>query len=36
MSEFLTIGEPMAVFASENPDLSLVDATNFKKFVAGA
>lgn len=26
----------MAVFASENPDLSLVDATNFKKFVAGA
>ena len=36
MSEFLTIGELMAVFASENPDLSLVDATNFKKFVAGA
>lgn len=36
MAEFLTIGEPMAVFASADEDQSLADATNFKKFVAGA
>ncbi|MFC6259601.1 sugar kinase [Levilactobacillus fujinensis] len=36
MAEFLTIGEPMAVLASSNPDKSLVDATDFEKFVAGA
>jgi len=36
MAEFLTIGEPMAVLASSNPDQSLVDATDFEKFVAGA
>lgn len=36
MAEFLTIGEPMAVFASTDEDQSLADATNFKKFVAGA
>lgn len=36
MAEFLTIGEPMAVMASRDPDVSLVDAENFKKFVAGA
>jgi len=36
MAEFLTIGEPMAVFASTDEDQSLEDATNFKKFVAGA
>ncbi|WP_143461690.1 sugar kinase [Levilactobacillus enshiensis] len=36
MAEFLTIGEPMAVFASTNVDQTLVDATDFSKFVAGA
>jgi 2-dehydro-3-deoxygluconokinase len=36
MSEFLTIGEPIALFASEEPDQSLEDATRFRKFLAGA
>ncbi|KRK48381.1 sugar kinase [Secundilactobacillus kimchicus] len=36
MAEFLTIGEPMAVFASEDVDQSLVDAKKFSKFAAGA
>ncbi|GAB6093228.1 sugar kinase [Furfurilactobacillus curtus] len=36
MSEFLTIGEPMAVFASEDVDKSLVEAHNFGKYAAGA
>lgn len=36
MGELLTIGEPMVVFASTDVDKSLVDATNFEKFVAGA
>lgn len=36
MSEFLTIGEPMAVFASEDVDEALVDAQNFGKYAAGA
>lgn len=36
MAEFLTIGEPMAVFASSNIDKNLEDATDFTKFVAGA
>ncbi|MTV82708.1 sugar kinase [Secundilactobacillus folii] len=36
MSEFLTIGEPMTVFASEEADRSLIDAKEFKKFAAGA
>ncbi|WP_203641417.1 sugar kinase [Levilactobacillus andaensis] len=36
MAEFLTIGEPMAVFAAENVDATLVDAANFQKYLAGA
>lgn len=36
MSEFLTIGEAMVLFASTNIDESLVEAKNFQKFVAGA
>lgn len=36
MSEFLTIGEPLALFASMDTDQSLVDATHFQKFAAGA
>lgn len=36
MAEFLTIGEPMAVFASSDLDANLVEAKNFEKFVAGA
>lgn len=36
MAEFLTIGEPLVVFASENTDASLTDATDFKKYLAGA
>lgn len=36
MAEFLTIGEPMAVFAAENTDVSLVDASDFQKYLAGA
>ncbi|HBF74776.1 MAG TPA: 2-dehydro-3-deoxygluconokinase [Lactobacillus sp.] len=36
MAEFLTIGEPMAVFASTDVDQTLVDAKKFEKFVAGA
>ncbi len=36
MAEFFTIGEPMAVFASEDVDQSLVDAKKFSKFAAGA
>lgn len=36
MAEFLTIGEPMAVFAAEDLDASLVDAQRFHKFLAGA
>lgn len=36
MAEFLTIGEPLVVFASENMDASLTDATDFKKYLAGA
>lgn len=33
---FATIGEPLVVFASQDVDTDLVDAVNFKKFVAGA
>ncbi|ERL65049.1 sugar kinase [Schleiferilactobacillus shenzhenensis] len=36
MSEFLTIGEPIALFASEDMDKSLKDAVHFHKFLAGA
>lgn len=36
MSEFLTIGEPLVLFASTDTDRSLVDATHFQKFAAGA
>lgn len=36
MSEFLTIGEPIALFASEEVDKSLKDAMHFQKFLAGA
>ncbi|MBO1306200.1 sugar kinase [Enterococcus sp. 669A] len=36
MSEFLTIGEPIALFGSTEVDKSLKDAQNFQKFLAGA
>lgn len=36
MSEFLTIGEPISLFASEDVDASLKDAVHFHKFLAGA
>lgn len=36
MSEFLTIGEPIALFASTDEDQSLTDSQNFRKFLAGA
>ncbi|MFB9769265.1 sugar kinase [Lactiplantibacillus modestisalitolerans] len=36
MSEFLTVGEPMALFASQDADTKLKDATHFQKFLAGA
>jgi len=36
MSEFLTIGEPISLFASEDDDKSLTDAMNFHKYLAGA
>lgn len=36
MAELLTIGEPLVVFASKDPDVSLDDAKNFRKYVAGA
>lgn len=36
MSEFLTIGEPIALFASTEEDKSLKDARQFQKFLAGA
>lgn len=36
MSEFLTIGEPIALFGSEEVDKSLKDASHFQKFLAGA
>ncbi|VDG22575.1 sugar kinase [Lactiplantibacillus mudanjiangensis] len=36
MSEFLTIGEPMALFAAQDKDIKLKDATHFQKFLAGA
>ncbi|MGO2644810.1 MAG: PfkB family carbohydrate kinase, partial [Lactococcus cremoris] len=36
MSEFITIGEPLVVLASENQDISLEAAERFSKFLAGA
>lgn len=36
MSEFLTIGEPIALFGSEEVDKKLKDAKYFQKFLAGA
>ena len=36
MSDFLTIGEPMALFASQDEDQSLAQSVNFKKYLAGA
>ncbi|GCF95009.1 2-keto-3-deoxygluconate kinase [Enterococcus florum] len=36
MSEFLTIGEPIALFGSKDVDKSLKDAVHFQKFLAGA
>lgn len=36
MPEFITIGEPLVVFASEEVDRPLDQVTNFKKFLAGA
>ncbi|MFT8447542.1 MAG: sugar kinase [Liquorilactobacillus nagelii] len=36
MPEFLSIGEPLVVFAAENEDQPLAKAETFKKYVAGA
>lgn len=36
MSEFITIGEPMAVLASQDIDVPLKDVNHFDKFLAGA
>ena len=36
MNELLTVGEPMAVFASQDMNVTLSKALNFKKFSAGA
>ena len=36
MAEFLTIGEPLVVLASQDMELSLDKASHFEKFLAGA
>ncbi|ABJ63491.1 sugar kinase [Levilactobacillus brevis] len=36
MADFLTLGEPMVVFATDDLDQSLIAATHFTKFLAGA
>lgn len=36
MTDLLTIGEPMVVFASQNAEKSLANSTDFKKYLAGA
>ncbi|MBS7577666.1 MULTISPECIES: sugar kinase [unclassified Enterococcus] len=36
MSEFITLGEPLAVFASQDCDVPLSEAIHFQKFLAGA
>lgn len=33
---FLTIGEPMAVFSADEPDVSLESAKHFTRYIAGA
>ena len=36
MSELITIGEPLVVFASTEPDVSVQDSINFNKGIGGA
>lgn len=36
MTEFITLGEPLVVLASENQDISLDEAEHFSKYLAGA
>lgn len=36
MTEFITLGEPLVVLASENQDISLDAAEHFSKYLAGA
>ncbi|MDT2857501.1 sugar kinase [Lactococcus lactis] len=36
MTEFITLGEPLVVLASENQDISLAAAEHFSKYLAGA
>ncbi|WP_125566516.1 sugar kinase [Companilactobacillus insicii] len=36
MSEVITIGEPLVIFASKDSDASLTDAVNFQKLMGGA
>ena len=36
MTEFITLGEPLVVLASENQDISLDVAEHFSKYLAGA
>lgn len=36
MKNFLTIGEPMAVFSADQADVELADAQHFTKYIAGA
>lgn len=36
MAEFITIGEPLVVLAAQEADQSLVEASKFEKFLAGA
>lgn len=36
MTEFITLGEPLVVFCSTQPNSSIEDATNFDKVVGGA
>ncbi|APX71803.1 sugar kinase [Companilactobacillus allii] len=36
MSEVITIGEPLVIFASKDSDVPLIDAVNFQKLMGGA
>lgn len=36
MAEFITVGEPLVVFCSTQPDVSIDKATNFNKVIGGA
>lgn len=36
MSEVVTIGEPLVIFASKDPDFPLTDAVSFQKLMGGA